>query len=111
MSKPYECDACGRVMPCCSYRDTPHGDGWFCHRCRYTEDSACDECTGAKWVLRLRAVPDCYMGPHHHWVGLDFAYKFPSSDEATAFAEAAGYKAETCVELLDDEVQDSQAAR
>jgi hypothetical protein len=111
MSKPYDCDSCGRTMPCCTYRDTPHGDGWFCHRCRSEADAECEDCTGVKWVLRLRASTDMYMGPNKHWVVLKFAYKFPSFDEATAFAESAGYKAETRVEILDDEVEDSEAAR
>lgn len=44
MSHIYDCDACGERRCCCTYRDTPHGDGWFCHRCRGEEDDECDEC-------------------------------------------------------------------
>ncbi len=44
MSKRIECDACATKLPCCEYRDTPHGDGSFCHVCRSWPDSECEEC-------------------------------------------------------------------
>ena len=42
--KPYDCDGCGERAPCCLARNTPHGDGSFCHRCRGEKDYECDVC-------------------------------------------------------------------
>lgn len=99
------CDACDRHMPCCSYRETPHGDGSFCHICcGHTE---CDACAETKWVVRLRSSPKdapVYMGANLHWEPAAHAFRFDSHDDATVYAQQMGYEKETRVEVIDDEI-------